>query len=228
MCYYNIGSTYIIVIGDGRMDDYESSFPPRGEKNKSKKTNKNDNNNQNEGSFFRELLSIVKYILVLSVIFFVIHRFFFAPVMVDGDSMEPTLSDGDYLLLNKFSDIERSDIVVFPPPDEEDTQYIKRVVGMPGDTIEYRDDVLYLNGEPTEQEYLEMDPSEEEEYFSTGDFSLLTLLGEEEVPEGQYFVLGDNRLNSRDSRSFGFVDEEAVLGKVSFRYWPLEEFGFVE
>lgn len=208
------------------MDDYESSFPPRSEKHRSNQ--QNNNNNENEGSFLQEVFSTLKYILVLSVIFFVVHRFFFAPVMVDGDSMEPTLSDGDYLLLNKFSDIEHSDIVVFPPPDEEDTQYIKRVIGMPGDTVEFRDDVLYLNGESMEQDFLDIEAAAKEDYFSTGDFSLLTLLGEEEVPEGQYFLLGDNRLNSRDSRSFGFVDEEAVLGKVSFRYWPFDDFGFIE
>lgn len=206
------------------MGDYESNFPPRSEKYAPKK----NNNKQNEGTFFQELISTIKYIVVLSLIFFVVHHFFFAPVMVDGDSMEPTLSDGDYLLLNKFSDIERFDIVVFPPPDEEDTQYIKRVIGMPGDTVEYEEDVLYLNGEPVDQEFLPADPSDEVSYFSSGDFSLLTLLGEEEVPEGEYFVLGDNRLNSRDSRSFGFVEEESLLGKVSFRYWPFKKFGFVE
>ena len=206
------------------MGDYESNFPPRNEKHAPKK----NNNNQNEETFFQELFSTIKYILVLSLIFFVVHHFFYAPVMVDGDSMEPTLSNGDYLLLNKFSDIERFDVVVFPPPDEEDTQYIKRVIGIPGDSVEYEEDVLYLNGEPVEQEFLPEDPSQEVSYFSSGDFSLLTLLGEEEVPEGQYFVLGDNRLNSRDSRSFGFIEEDSLLGKVSLRYWPLEKFGFVE
>jgi signal peptidase I len=210
------------------MDDYESSFPPRSEKHTTNKKDNKNNKDNNEGSFLQEVFSTLKYILVLSVIFFVIHRFFFAPVMVDGDSMEPTLSDGDYLLLNKFSEIEHGDIVVFPPPDEENTQYIKRVIGMPGDTVEYQNDVLYLNGEAMEQDFLETDAAAQENHFATGDFSLLTLLGTEEVPEGQYFVLGDNRLNSRDSRSFGFIDEEAVLGEVSFRYWPLEDFGIVE
>lgn len=205
------------------MDDYQSSLPPRSERLDSKKKN----NNQ-KSSFFKEILSTIKYVLVLSVIFFVVHQFFFAPVMVDGDSMEPTLADGDYLLLNKFSEIERFDIVVFPPPDEEDTQYIKRVIGVPGDTVEYREDILYLNGEAVEQPFLEADAVEDVSYFSSGDFSLLTLLGEEEVPAGQYFVLGDNRLNSRDSRSFGFVEEEVVLGKATLRYWPFDDFGFVD
>ena len=148
--------------------------------------------------------------------------------MVDGDSMEPTLTNGDYLILNKFSSIERFDIVVFPPPDQDDTQYVKRVIGVPGDSIEYRDDVLFLNGEPTEQIFLEDSLQEEATIYTSGDFTLLTLFGVDTVPEGQYFVLGDNRLNSRDSRAFGFIDEESILGKVSFRYWPFESFGFVE
>lgn len=205
------------------MDDYESSFPPRSKKHSSK-----NKKNKNDGSFWSELISTIKYIFGILIVFFIVQRFFFEPVMVDGDSMEPTLSDGDYLLLNKFSDIERFDIVVFPPPDTDDTQYVKRVIGLPGDTIEYREDVLYLNGEPTEQPFLEDIPEEELAFYSSGDFTLLTLLGVDEVPEGQYFVLGDNRLNSRDSRAFGFVDEESVLGKVSLRYWPLESIGMVE
>lgn len=204
------------------MDDYESSYPPRSEKQKP--------NVNNESSFLSDIISIVKYMIVLSVIFFLVHRYLFAPVMVDGDSMEPTLSDGDYLLLNKFSDIERFDIVVFPPPDDQSVMYIKRVIGMPGDTIEYHEDTLYVNGEATSEPFLESTGSEQLMYFSSGDYSLETILGVEEVPEGHYFVLGDNRLNSRDSRdpSLGFVDQESIIGKTNFRYWPLEDFGLIE
>lgn len=207
-------------MGAGMMDEYEASLPPRGERNSSSKNN--------QKSFFDELMSTIKYIISTLIIFFIINQFFFSPVMVDGDSMEPTLTDGDYLILNKFSSVERFDIVVFPPPDQDDTQYVKRVIGVPGDSIEYRDDVLFLNGEPTEQIFLEDSLQEEATIYTSGDFTLLTLFGVETVPEGQYFVLGDNRLNSRDSRAFGFIEEENILGKVSFRYWPFESFGFVE
>lgn len=209
-----------MMMGVGIMDEQYSGLPPRGNKHSSK-------NNKKE-TFLSELISTIKYIIGVLIVFFVINQFFFAPVMVDGDSMEPTLINGDYLLLNKFSDIEPFDIVVFPPPDQEDTQYVKRIIGLPGDTIEYREDVLYLNGEPTEQPFLDGSKDIDESIYASGDFSLLTLLGVETVPEGQYFVLGDNRLNSRDSRSFGFIDQETVLGKVSFRYWPIEEIGIVE
>ena len=203
------------------MDEYEASLPPRSERNNSK-------NKNNQKSFFDELISTIKYIISTLIIFFVINQFFFSPVMVDGDSMEPTLTNGDYLILNKFSSIERFDIVVFPPPDQDDTQYVKRVIGVPGDSIEYRDDVLFLNGEPTEQIFLEDSLQKDATIYTSGDFTLLTLFGVDTVPEGQYFVSGGNRLNSRDSRAFGFIDEESILGKVSFRYWPFEAFGFVE
>lgn len=222
--WYNIkykSTESIELLETVKMDKHQSSYPPRSKR-------KGTASKKKKSSFWQELLSTVKYIFVLSVIFFITQRFFFAPVMVDGDSMEPTLSDGDYLLLNKVSDVERFDIIVFPPPDEADTQYIKRVIGMPGDTVEYRQDVLYVNGEPVEEPFLEDIPDDELMFYVSGNFSLLSLLGEEEVPEGHYFVLGDNRMNSRDSRSFGFVNEEKVLGKVSLRYWPLENFGRVE
>lgn len=200
------------------MSEYEPSLPPRGERQ--------NQSNQNTTSFFQELLSIIKYVLVLLVVFFFTYKFLYAPVTVEGDSMEPTLSDGDFVILNKFSDIEHFDIVVFPPPDDKETQYIKRVIGMPGDRVEYHEDVLYINGDAVNEYFL--DEAEETAFYSSGDYSLLTLLGVEEVPAGQYFVLGDNRLNSRDSRSFGFVDEEAVIGKASLRYWPFDRIGLIE
>lgn len=200
------------------MNEYESSLPPRGERQKK--------SNNDTTSFFQELLSIIKYVLVLLVVFFFTYKYFYAPVMVEGDSMKPTLLDGDYILLNKFSDIEPFDIVVFPPPDDEDTQYIKRVIGMPGDRVEYHEDILYINGDEVDEFFL--DNAEDAEFYSSGDYSLLTLLGVEEVPAGQYFVLGDNRLNSRDSRSFGFVDEEAIIGKAAFRYWPFDRIGRID
>lgn len=184
---------------------------------------------EKQPSFFREVLSTIMYILVITGVFLLIQQFAFVLVSVDGQSMYPTLEHNDRLVLNKLSSIDRFDIVVFPPPDEPDKQYIKRVIGVPGDEVEYREDVLYLNGEQVDEPYLEH--YEEGEHFSTyvtGNFSLETLLGTQTVPEGQYFVLGDNRLNSRDSRSFGFVDEEAITGETRLQIWPLDEFGYVE
>lgn len=167
--------------------------------------------------------------MVITGIFLLIQHFLFVMVSVDGQSMYPTLQHNDRLILNKVSSIERFDIVVFPAPDEPEKQYIKRVIGEPGDKIEYREDILYLNGEQVDEPYL--DHIEVDEYFSsyiTGNFSLQSLYGTETVPEGQYFVLGDNRLNSRDSRSFGFVNEEDITGETQVQVWPFQEFGFID
>lgn len=183
----------------------------------------------NETSILREIGSTLVYILVITGIFLFIQHFFFVLVSVDGQSMYPTLEHNDRLVLNKVSDIERFDIVVFPAPDDPEKQYIKRVIGVPGDKVEYREDVLYLNGEQVDEPYLEY--YEEDEVFSTyvtGNFDLESLVGTPTVPEGHYFVLGDNRLNSRDSRSFGFIDEETITGETSLQVWPLSEFGFID
>lgn len=191
---------------------------------------RSDYQQENKGtSILREIASTLVYILVITGIFLLIQHFFFVLVSVDGQSMYPTLEHNDRLVLNKVSDIERFDIVVFPAPDEPDKQYIKRVIGVPGDEVEYREDVLYLNGKQVDEPYLEH--YQEGEFFSTyvtGNFDLESLVGTPTVPKGHYFVLGDNRLNSRDSRSFGFIDEETITGETSFQVWPLSEFGFIE
>lgn len=201
------------------MKEHKSALPPRNSKYSSKKNK----------SFGKELLSTILYIAIISALFFVVQRYFYAPVMVDGSSMEETLSDGDYLLMNRFSDIERSDVIIFPLSDsdmdsseDDEKLYVKRVIGVPGDQIEYLGETLILNGEEVEEEYL--DDSFD---YNTASFSLEMLFGVEEVPEGKYFVLGDNRTigGSLDSREFGFVDSESVLGKVTLRYWPIQEFG---
>lgn len=204
------------------MDEYQSSFPPRSDKYNKNRRNKNKQTTTKK-SFKEEFFSTVFYIMMFSGLFFMVHRYLFAPVMVDGNSMEPTLSNGDYLILNKVSQIDRFDIIVFPPPEEdEEMLYIKRVIGVPGDTVEYDDDTLYINGEEIDEYFLDFSQAEED-YYSSGNFTLTTLLGDEEVPEGHYFVLGDNRLNSRDSRSFGFIEQESILGKISLRYWPVKD-----
>jgi len=194
-----------------------------------------DSNNYNNeppeesgGSFAKELVNTLIYIIILTGIFLLIQHFFFVPVTVEGDSMEPTLSQSDRLMLNKVRDIDRFDIVVFPAPDDPERQYIKRVIGVPGDEITYNQDQLYVNGEEVHEPYLE--EYNEQLNFNTnvtGDFDLESLFGVQEVPEDSYFVLGDNRLNSRDSRSFGFVDADTITGETKFQIWPLDDIGYV-
>lgn len=215
------------------MRNNQSDLPPRSDRHISVR-GKKGKNLKKDNSLFKDIISTLLYIAFLFGAFFIIHRYFYAPVVVDGDSMEPTLSHGDYLILNKYSDYEQFDIVVFTPPiedemteDDEETLFIKRVIGVPGDAVEYRDDALFINGEEIEENFLEHS-SEDETFYSSGNFSLEKLWGVNEVPAGQYFVLGDNRFNSKDSRNFGFIDEESIIGEVSLRYWPFEKIGWID
>lgn len=206
--------------------EFESQFTPRSEAHNSKK--KKHKKKDKKKDFAQELLSTFIMIIVFTGVFMLIQRYLFAPVDVEGDSMEPTLSHEDRLILNKTGDIERFDIVVFPAPDDPEKQYIKRVIGLPGDEIFYRDGMLYIDGEEVEEPYIDLSDEDSNLYnFSSGDFSLQTLHGVEEVPEGEYFLLGDNRVNSKDSRAFGFVEEEEIIGKTSIRFWPWSSRGFL-
>ncbi|MDN6385929.1 MAG: signal peptidase I, partial [Alkalibacterium sp.] len=152
-----------------------------------------------------------------------------APVSVEGASMEPTLQDGDHLILNKVSDVDRFDVIVFPAPEEDGKQFIKRVIGLPGDEITFQDQTLYINGETIEEDYVDLSKVSDSDLQSlNSDFNLSSLEGVEQVPEDSYFVLGDNRVNSKDSRSFGFISRNNVTGKTSLRIWPLDRLGFID
>lgn len=115
-------------------------------------------------------------------------------------------------------------MIVFQAPDS-DNYYVKRVIGVPGDHIEYKSNTLYLNGEAVEESYLINDDSPAKLGFQTGNFTLEELTGYSVVPENTYFVLGDNRGNSNDSRFFGLLNEEAIIGEVTFRFYPFNNIG---
>ncbi|WP_079507988.1 signal peptidase I [Mesobacillus jeotgali] len=173
----------------------------------------------------REGAEWIKAFSLGMIIFIFIRIFFFSNYVVDGESMLPTLEDGNKVVVNKFGyeseDLERFDVIVFHANEEED--YVKRVIGLPGDRIEYRKDRLFINGEEVKEPFLKMYRDQSPGGYLTGDFTLEDLTGVEKVPEGKLFVLGDNRLGSWDSRQFGFISEKQVVGKVNLRYWPLEE-----
>lgn len=186
------------------------------------------NKEKNEQSTFMEIIEMIFYFAIVFVVAFLIQRFLFVPISVDGPSMEPTLHHGDRLILNKVSDPERFDIVVFPAPDDPEKQYIKRVIGMPGDNIAYEDSELFLNGEHVNEPYVDKLENAVPNWESYSmDFNLEEVTGETIVPEDSYFVMGDNRINSKDSRSFGFIQEEDITGVASLRIWPLSNFGLV-
>ncbi|AQP54432.1 signal peptidase I [Vagococcus penaei] len=165
------------------------------------------------------------------IVMLLLRAFVFSSVIVSGDSMNPTLVDRERIISLKHAKIKRFDVITFPAPDDESKNYIKRVIGLPGDTIEYRDDVLYINGkeykEPYLDEYKGIIDEMPEGAPLTKDFTLEEVTGEQKVPEGKYFVLGDNRQNSKDSRMIGFIDQDSVLGDVWFSFWPIAKWGTI-
>ena len=158
--------------------------------------------------FIKELIPYVVIILVV-----VLFRTYIAtPVRVDGDSMDPTLKNGQILILNKMDqEYERMDIVVF---DYKKDRLIKRVIGLPGETVEIKDNTLYINGEEI---------SDYKEDVKTADYKLNVT-----IPEGYYFVLGDNRSVSADSRLIGLVSKEDLKGTICFRLFPLMKIGGIK
>jgi signal peptidase I len=172
----------------------------------------------------------IKALAIAVILAAAIRYFLFAPIVVDGLSMMPTLHDQNRMIVNKLSynigEPERFDIVVFHAPEQKD--YIKRVIGLPGDHVEYKNDTLYINGKPIEERYLKGAKAEIIDAPLTFDFELEELWGQKTVPEGHLFVMGDNRRYSKDSRSIGFVSMEEVIGETGVVYWPISEFRFVK
>ena len=162
------------------------------------------------------IFDFLKLIVVIVVILFLMI-YVVSITQVVGSSMSSTLQDGDVLILNKikyrFTDIKRGDIISL---EYADTKYlIKRVIGLPGDTVSIRDNTLYINGEVYVENYLD-------EGLVYDDFDLSSL-GYDVIPEDMYLVLGDNRPDSLDSREIGLITKDEVIGKVSFRIWPLNK-----
>lgn len=175
--------------------------------------------------FLREVLET----LGLAVLLFLVINIISARVRVDGISMRPTLDDGEFVLINrmsyKFGDFHRGDIIVFRPPlyppqgfwrqllglpniSDNYEDYIKRVIGLPGDQVRIAQGVVYINGSELKEPYIAAPPN---------------YPGEWTVPAGNVFVLGDNRNNSSDSHAWGFLPEENVLGKAVLVYWPFKD-----
>jgi signal peptidase I len=143
--------------------------------------------------------------------------FLYQPVKVEGNSMQPNLEDQERIFINKFvyrlEAIEHGDVVVFRYPRDPSKSYIKRVVGVPGDRIRVAAGRVYLNGQPLREDYV------------SGDGLDLRSYPEVTVPENSYYVMGDHRLMSNDSREFGPVHERFIYGKAVFVYWPVERAG---
>lgn len=174
-------------------------------------------NDKNEKSK-KEVIEWVKSIALAVVIALIIKTFIFNTTYVLGNSMFPTLHERDRLFTNKislyFSEPRRGDIVVLKAPDDPDKDYIKRVIGVGGDTVEIKDGKVYVNGKVLN-----------EKYIVKGLYTHVYELNYWEVPDGYLFVLGDNREEgaSKDSRYFGCIPVSSIKGKANFRYFPFDK-----
>ncbi|MGE7837856.1 signal peptidase I [Viridibacillus arvi] len=173
-----------------------------------------------EKSQKKEIISWLRPILIAIIIAVICRQFLIAPITVRGESMEPTYFDDNKVLISKLSHIERFDIIVFDAPDS-DEKYIKRVIGLPGDHVAMKDDTLYINGKVYDEPYLNIKKENLLEGHFTYDFTLEDITDEKIVPSNSYFVLGDNRLESSDSREYGFISKNAVKGEVKLKFFPI-------
>ena len=165
-------------------------------------------------AWFRDLmLSVLIAILVILILY--------RPVKVEGTSMMPSLYDQERLFINQFSykfglgDIKRGDTVVFWYPEDTTKSYIKRVIGLPGDTVAVQDGYVIVNGKKLVENYVPPDYRDNRPYPPTV------------VPPNDYFVLGDHRTSSNDSRAWGFVPRDYIYGKAVFVFWPLDRMGTI-
>ncbi|MBK3493799.1 signal peptidase I [Viridibacillus sp. YIM B01967] len=179
-----------------------------------------------------EFLEWVKAIGVAILFVWGVRFFLLTPIVVDGASMMPTFEDGDRVVVNKIvprlTEYHRFDVIVFEA--KKDTNYIKRIIGVPGDHIAYENDELFINGKKYKETYLEDFKSALKDTGTlTEDFTLEEYTGEMTVPEDHFFVLGDNRQHSIDSRDsrVGFVSINQVLGTAKMVFWPLDNLGMI-
>lgn len=170
---------------------------------------------EKKGMTFKDLLESIAVAVILAL---VIKTFVFQFYYIPSGSMEPTLQINDKILVTKYSyklkEPERGEIIVFEYPYDKKLSYIKRLIGLPGEQIQIKDSQLYVDDVLVEENYLP-------EGLTFEDF------GPVQVPEGQYFMLGDNRNHSSDSRVWGFVDKDLLIGKARLTYWPLDRIGGV-
>lgn len=166
----------------------------------------------------QQILSWVLVIATALLIALLVRTFVFAPVKVDGLSMYPTYENGDRVFIEKITGPDRYDIVVFDAPvstGDEGKYFIKRVIGIPGDKIEFKNGELYLNGKKHPESYLaDGMKTYREPGDGDGNFTLEDVTGKSVVPKGKLFVLGDNREGSMDGRMFGFIDDSSIDGVV--------------
>ncbi|RHX65138.1 signal peptidase I [Lactobacillus delbrueckii] len=183
-----------------------------------KKKNKQAAEEESWGKFFRDVL--VMFLVFVS-IYYVVFSLFLANEVVSGPSMQPTFEDGDRLIAVRHFTPKRNDVVIIKAPNQPGAMYIKRLIGLPGDTVQSKNDVLYINGKKAAQPYLNNKYQKADHLAGvnyTNNFKV-------KLKKNQYWVMGDHRDVSNDSRLFGPVSRSSILSKVVLRYWPVTQIG---
>lgn len=175
------------------------------------------------GNAVVKLFDFLQGIVAVAAVMVMIYLFVMSPQEVSGHSMEPNFQNGDYILTNKLiykmRDPKRGDIVIFKSPSNKDIDYIKRVIGLPGEVIVLKDQHFYINDVLLEEQYEYNKPIYGESFMQEGEEII--------IPEDHYFVVGDNRPGSSDSREFGPVTKFDFIGQAFLRYWPTASFGII-
>ncbi|MDF7672526.1 signal peptidase I [Lactobacillus sp. ESL0701] len=181
---------------------------------------KKENNDEGWGSFFRELIVMLAVVLGIC---YLLLTFVISNDRVSGNSMQPNFEGNERLIASRHSSFKRNDVVVLYAPkaarDTPGSVYVKRVIGMPGDKIVSKNDKLYVNGKLLPEPYLENDYKKADNAIGQTYTTNFTY----QVPKGHYWVMGDHRDISKDSRRFGPITRKAIIGKVVLRYWPLNK-----
>ena len=165
---------------------------------------------------------IVNPILVVCVLVTFIRGFFLIPIQVTGSSMRNLLKPGDTVIMEKFSKINRFDVIVFTRADG--STLVKRVVGMPGEKVTVKGDKLYIDDKKVTEAFLADEKAADKSMLPfTSNFTLQELTNKDVLGKDEYFVMGDNRRASKDSRAFGPIKRSEILGKARFVYWPLTD-----
>lgn len=196
----------------------------RVKKNDAKKsTRKPKNKKRNKHRKIQILLvELLGAVLITSVLIYLVSLFLFTFVKVEGYSMVPNLRDGDVVYINKKAKIQTFDLVYIKHAGTGEKE-LRRVIGLPEQTVVYKNDQLQINGTIKEENFIlkEQQTARQNGRLFTDDLSILSLTGETKIPKGKYFVLGDNRPYSTDSRSYGVVDEKEIIGVVEGKILPL-------
>lgn len=170
------------------------------------------------------IIELIEFVAIMAAILVVIRFFVAEPHKVSGSSMVPNFHDQDFIITNKLAvkigDLKRGEVIILTNPRNKDQVFIKRIIGLPGERLRLLNGVVYINVQPLEEPYLPAN-------LKTPGESFLQEGEEVVIPDGQYFVMGDNRVASSDSREFGPIGRNLIIGQAFLRYWPLNQLGFI-